>query len=220
MKNQPGIQLDEKFGASYESWMNAQKARSKGERKRRLTEISNHAEKMFLLQVWWPSFGHFSNLNAEFAVRDFKDGWRFLDFAFITEGYKICIEIDSYGTHWKNLDRNQFADHLIRQNHLVVDGWIVMRFSYDDVKDKPRRCQQILQQLFGRLSGMNPTKLSPSEKAIYDLACANDSPITPSLTASKLGIHRKTAARHLHALKEKGLLSSLAKKATESFGIE
>ncbi|WP_239618663.1 helix-turn-helix domain-containing protein [Cohnella mopanensis] len=214
MKNQPGIQLDEMFEVTYESWMNVQRTKSKGERKRRLTDISNHAEKMFLAQVWWPSFGHFANLNAEFAVRDFKDGWRYLDFAFITEGYKICIEVDGYGTLLKDLDRYQFADQLIRQNHLVVDGWIVMRFSYDDVKDKPRRCQQILQQLFGRLSNMNSARLSPSEKAIYDLACANDSPITPSLTASKLGIHRKTAARHLHTLIEKGLLIPFAKEST------
>jgi len=111
MKNEQGIQITEKFEAAYESWMNAQRKMSKGERKRRLTDISNHAEKMFLVQVWWPSFGHFANLNAEFAVKDFKDGWRYLDFAYVTEGYKICIEIDSYGTHWRDLDRYQFADH-------------------------------------------------------------------------------------------------------------
>lgn len=40
----------------------------------------------------------------------------------------------------------------MRQNHLVIDGWFVIRFTFDDINEKPRRCQQVLQQLLGRWS--------------------------------------------------------------------
>jgi len=201
------------FEAAYEKWMEEERKNSRGERRRRLTEVGNHAEKLFLAKVWWPSFGHFANLSAEYEVKDFKDGRRYLDFAYHTAGHKICMEIDGYGPHWRDLDRQQFADQLIRQNHLVIDGWIVLRFSFDDIRDKPRRCQQIVQQLIGRLSGANTVRLQPIEKAFYDLACFNDAPITPSQAACRLGIHRKTAAKYMRGLKNKGMLIPLSQKS-------
>ncbi|WP_232490211.1 hypothetical protein [Neobacillus cucumis] len=49
--------------------------------------------------------------------------------------------------------RWQFSDNLERQNQLVIDGWIVIRFSYDQVKEQLRRCQQIVQQVIGQWLG-------------------------------------------------------------------
>jgi very-short-patch-repair endonuclease len=48
------------------------------------------------------------------------------------------------------LSRQQFSDQLIRQNHLIIDGWKVLRFSLDDVKERPRMCEQLVQQFMGR----------------------------------------------------------------------
>ncbi len=203
---------DENFEISYEMWMEEQLASSTGKRKQRFAGVDHHAEKLFLTNVWWPSFKNFIGLSAEYEVSDFKDGRRYLDFAYHTEGYKICIEIDGYGPHWKDIDQQKFSDHLIRQNHLVVDGWIVLRFSYENVRDKPKRCQQIIQQLLGRLSGLSFVRLTPIEKALYDLACAANAPIMPSRLAASLGICRKTAARHLRKLGEKGLLMPILPK--------
>jgi len=212
MEKKENVVVDEKFEAAYGKWMVDQQTYGTNERKKRFNNMDHHAEKMFLEKVWWPSFRNFAGLSAEYEVKDFKDGRRYLDFAFHTAGYKICIEIDGYGPHWKDIDQQKFADHLIRQNHLVLDGWIVLRFSYDDVKDRPRRCQQIIQQLLGKLSGLNSVQLAPIEKALYDLACAGDDPIAPLQAATRLGIHRKTAAKHLRKLKDKGMLIPLISK--------
>ncbi|WP_436241973.1 DUF559 domain-containing protein [Paenibacillus sp. LjRoot56] len=57
---------------------------------------------------------------------------------------KLAIEIDGYATHVSEISRTQFSDGLIRQNHLMIDGWKVLRFSYDDVKNRPRMCEQII----------------------------------------------------------------------------
>jgi hypothetical protein len=37
--------------------------------------------------------------------------------------------------------------------HLINDGWIVIRIGYDDIKERPRIWQQLLQQMVGRLYG-------------------------------------------------------------------
>jgi len=180
------------------------------DRKSRL-HVLGHAEFKFLELVWWPAFGHFIGLHPEYAVRDFKDGIRYLDFAIFTNGMKVCVEVDGHGPHWRDAGRMQFADHLMRQNHLVIDGWIVIRFSYDDIMERPRRCQQLLHQLFGRrgtvhVSSASEPALCPAELLILKEAIRTHDSISSKYIASKLGIHYQTAAKHLHALVNKGFL--------------
>ncbi|WP_261303298.1 hypothetical protein [Paenibacillus andongensis] len=74
------------FDASYEKFMHLQMKTRSGESLRRLQEGHGHAEKLFLEQVWWPAVGRFDFLHAEYQVSDFKDGDRYLDFAFIFAG--------------------------------------------------------------------------------------------------------------------------------------
>ena len=146
------------FEEEYQSFMDSHLQARTGERLRRLQEGHNHVEMLFLKQVWWPSFNHFQYLHPEYEVNDFKDGNRYLDFAYIRPAIKICFEIDGYGPHLRNITRWQFSDSLERQNQLVIDGWTVIRFSYDQVKEKPRRCQQIVQQVMAVGWGMNWTR--------------------------------------------------------------
>ena len=87
---------------------------------------------------------NFYILYPEFEVKDFRDGTRYIDFAYIRQGLKLAIEIDGYTTHASQISRTQFSDGLIRQNDLMIDGWKILRFSYDDVKDRPRMCEQII----------------------------------------------------------------------------
>jgi very-short-patch-repair endonuclease len=120
------------FEAAYAKWMAGHCQASRGERNRRLREEHGHAEKCFLANVWWPTFGHFEGLHPEYEVRDFKDGGRFLDYACLSVGMRMCIEIDGYGPHWREISRWRFADNLMRQNHLLIDGWRLLRFAYDE----------------------------------------------------------------------------------------
>lgn len=126
------------FKEAYDDFLkcHVQKKR-KGERLRRLQEGHGHAEKLFFIEgVWWPSFGHFNHLHPEYEVFDFKDGFRYLDFAYIRPSFRVAMEIDGFGPHMRNSNRWQFSDQWQRQNHLVIDGWHILRFSHDDVKEK------------------------------------------------------------------------------------
>ncbi len=183
--------------APYEQWLQAQLQSGGNERRRRLSE-ERHAEDLFLRQVWLPAIGQLDHLHAEYEVDDYKDGQRFLDYAYLREPYKVCFEIDGYGPHFRDADRRQFADNLMRQNHLILDGWLVIRFSYDDIKSKPRQCQQFLQQLFGKLFSLTPdTKLSLQQKEILRYIQLVRKPVTPKDISQLLSISSKYARKLL-----------------------
>nr|WP_251025929.1 BlaI/MecI/CopY family transcriptional regulator [Bacillus sp. ISL-47] len=188
--------------------MNAHLQARAGERLRRLQEGHSQAERMFLKQVWWPLFYHFRYLHPEYEVNDFKDGKRYLDFAYIRPAIRICFEIDGYGPHLKNISRWQFSDSLERQNQLVIDGWTVIRFSYDQVKEKPRRSQQIVQQVIGRWLGdeLDQTSLSFVEKEVLRLAIRKREAIFPLEVQKYLKLSDKTVKKVLSQLVDKNML--------------
>lgn len=196
------------FEHDYEVFLKMHLHQYSGEKLRRLNEGHGHAEKLFLQYVWWPAIGHFENLHPEYEVLDFKDGTRYLDFAYIRPPFQICFEIDGYGPHARDANRRQFADNLMRQNHLMIDGWKVIRFSYDDIQDKPRRCQQLLQQLMGRLfgDGQFPIKLNWKQKEIVRVVLRSSVPVTPAEVSSQLGISDRYARDLLHQLVEMDVL--------------
>ncbi|SCW78642.1 hypothetical protein SAMN04487970_104725 [Paenibacillus tianmuensis] len=165
-------------------------------------------EKLFLQEVWWPAVGHFEHLHPEFEVHDFKDGTRYLDFAYLRPPFKVCFEIDGYGPHSRDASRWQFADRLVRQNHLVIDDWKVIRFAYDDIKEKPRRCQQMIQQLMGRWFGDEnvPVALTLKEKEIVRLLVHKQRRVTPAEVSQHLGVSVRYARELLQSLLKRQVL--------------
>jgi hypothetical protein len=196
------------FEEDHQNFINTHIQARTGERLRRLQEGHGHAEILFLKQVWWPLFYHFQFLHPEYEVDDFKDGKRYLDFAYIRPGIRICIEIDGYGPHLKSLSRWQFSDSLERQNQLVIDGWTVIRFSYDQVKEQPRRCQQIIQQVIGRWLGdeLDQISLSILEKEVIRLAIRKGEAIFPIEVGKYLKLSDKTVSKILSQLVDKKML--------------
>ncbi|WP_246314993.1 DNA-binding response regulator [Paenibacillus foliorum] len=187
---------------------------------RRLQEGHGHAERRFLEQVWWPATGSFDHLHPEYEVHDFKDGTRYLDFAYLRFPMRICIEIDGYGPHSKDVSRWQFADQLMRQNHLVIDGWRIIRFSYDDISEKPRRCQQLIQQLLGIWFAEESQQLllSPKEQQIIHFMIQKQTKLTPLEVSQHIGITDRHARTLLHRLVQaKVLMSASGNKRIRSY---
>ncbi|NQX59190.1 DUF559 domain-containing protein [Paenibacillus qinlingensis] len=184
----------------------------KGERLRRLLDGHGHAERLFLKQVWWRALGEFLHLHPEFEVKDFRDGTRYIDFAYIRQGLKLAIEIDGYATHAGEISRTQFSDGLIRQNHLMIDGWKVLRFSYDDVKNRPRMCEQIILQFIGKYFSeqhgeqKHYGELRIIEQTICLLALSHGKAITPRHVSEHFKFGIKKSRNLLHQMKEKQLL--------------
>ncbi|WP_227871957.1 endonuclease domain-containing protein [Paenibacillus albus] len=198
------------FQRAYQNWYEEQRVNAQGERKHRLEEGHGHAEKLFLEKVWYPAFRNFDDLQGEYEVADFKDGSRFLDFAFIQYPIKLAIEIDGYGAHSSKVTRWQFADSLMRQNHLIIDGWQILRFSYDEVIERPRMCEQTLQQFIGCWLGGTRSSTSGVddliEAEILRHALRLDRPLRPCDVMELLNLSRIKAYRVLHHLLQKKVL--------------
>lgn len=185
------------FTQEYEAFVRVHEKSRTGERLRRLQEGHGHAEKLFLQQVWWPIIGHFRQLHPEYEVKDYQDGTRFIDFAYIRFPYRIGIEIDGYGPYVRDIDRTRFGDNLMRQNQLTLDGWKVFRFSYDDITQKQRRCQQMILHITGRWYSdqTHPISLTHREEEIARLAANTIDPLKPQVVADHLGIRVEHARK-------------------------
>lgn len=200
--------MDE-FQIAYDAFIAAHLAKREGNRLRRLKEGLGFAESSFLRYIWWKLFENFTDLHPEYEVKDFRDGTRFLDFAFLRHTLKLAIEIDGYGPHYNDLSRVQFSDQLIRQNHLVLDGWKVLRFSFDDVKNRPRMCEQIIQQLIGKYFAdlyIQTNSLTFMEKEIIRLANTLERPIKPLDVQNLLHFGQGKAQRILKDMSAKEFL--------------
>ena len=163
-----------------------------------------------LKSCFWSRCGglYFTISSIFIQNMDFKDSKRYLDFAYIRPAIRICFEIDGFGPHLKNISRWQFSDNLERQNQLVIDGWTVIRFSYDQVNEKPRRCQQIVQQVIGQWLGdeLDQTSLSFIEKEVLRLAIRKGEAISPKEVENYLRLSDKTVKKVLSQLVDNKML--------------
>jgi very-short-patch-repair endonuclease len=56
-----------------------------------------------------------------------------IDFAH--EGLRIAIEVDGRAHH---SDRRSFERDRERQNHLVLQGWLILRFTWEQITQRPQ----------------------------------------------------------------------------------
>jgi len=196
------------FEQAYERFMKEHLSRRKGERLRRLEQGHQYGEKLILQNTWYPAFGHFEKLHPEYEVRDFRSGVRYLDIAYVYEGFSIDVEADGYSPHQRDISRDAFSDERDRQNDLVIDGWKIIRFSVDRLINQPRECQRRLQQLMGKCLGewerMNG--LSLEEREIIKRALRLSGVLKVGDVQECLGVSDRTARKWLHRLVQKRVL--------------
>lgn len=79
------------FEQKYEEWLQANIDSEKNIRRRELLQKGlGHGTVEFLRLVWFPAVGHFDHLLPEWEVRDFNNGYRYLDLAYMPAA-RSCI---------------------------------------------------------------------------------------------------------------------------------
>lgn len=146
------------FHEVHERWLYSHIQRRSGEGRRRLEEDERYAERLFAETIWYPVIPNLTFLHPEYELRDFNGKLRFIDYAWLREWVKLAIEIDPYGTHAANISKWQHDDNMMRHNHLLLDGWFILRFTLNQIKHHPRECQRVLQQFFGMYVTMGVTE--------------------------------------------------------------
>ncbi|RTE03060.1 transcriptional regulator [Paenibacillus whitsoniae] len=183
-----------KFEQAFEAYMNEHiQAETNGRRKERLERGLGHAEMVFLKTVWYPIVGHFQDLHPEWEVRDFANGYRYIDFAYMPSAARGAIEIQGYGSHARDLELWWFKDLCLRHCHLTLDGWSVLPIAYPSIIEVPKQCQQLVLALIGKfVSTSVPASLTWLEAEAVRYGRRTIRPFT----AAELSAHLRISCRH------------------------
>jgi very-short-patch-repair endonuclease len=76
---------------------------------------------------------------------------------FVYHEAEIAIELDSYEHHW---DRSAFQSDRTRSNRLGLSGWLVLRYTWDDIHLRP---DQVAAELRGGLRMRSPRSAISAE---------------------------------------------------------
>lgn len=113
------------FDYKYEEWLQMNIKQEVNQRRRGLLENGlGHGTVEFLRNIWYPTVGSFDHLYPEWEVRDFNNGYRYVDLAYRPDGMKGAIEVQGYGSHARDLDVNRFKDLCWRHSLMALDRWI------------------------------------------------------------------------------------------------
>ncbi|MCC3377574.1 winged helix-turn-helix domain-containing protein [Cohnella sp. REN36] len=218
-------EVDAAWETAYQRMLERAVRDSRGERKRRLLEKHGHLEQLFLSQVWWPAVGSLAFLQPEYEFVDLNGRTRFCDYAYLpSKGLRVAIEADGFGPHARDANRWQLDDDRERQNQMLIDGWKLLRFTSDGIKEKPGRCQRTLLLALAKwgrttAAGDGSTALGVHERAILHFNQTFDGRmLTPRVVAEALNINPRTAIVHMRSLEEKGYLSAMLSPTGRKMG--
>lgn len=196
------------FEKEYERWMQMQIAQEDNHRRRELLQKGlSYGSVELLRTIWYPLIGNFDHLYPEWEVRDFNNGYRYLDFAFMPGGVKADIEVQDYRTHARDLDTRRFRDLCRRQSLLALDDWIFLPIAYLSIREEPEFCKQLILSFIGKfLSCDADAQVNSMEAETIRYARRMLRPFAPLELARHLRISDRYARKILHHLVEKNLL--------------
>lgn len=121
----------------------------------------NEIERMFVEDVYYPYAGEngLDYLEVQTPFEDSECRTRKLDFTITTNRYRYVIEIDGYTYHAEGATRvspEYFDDLLTKHNDLILNGYILIRFSYNQIRTKPDFCINTLRRSFKADAEINP----------------------------------------------------------------
>ena len=198
-----------RFDQAFEEWMHTSITQEQNHRRREILEKGlGHGTIEFLRSIWFPAVRNFDHLQPEWEVRDFHNGYRYLDLAYMPGGdVKGGIEIQGYGPHARDLDVRRFKDLCWRHCLLALDDWLFLPIAYLSITDEPKRCQQLVLSFIGKFISTDvPAHLTWLEAETLRYARRLLRPFTPSELAIHLRVTDPHARRILHKLVELQLL--------------
>ncbi|MGE8207526.1 transcriptional regulator [Heyndrickxia sp. NPDC080065] len=197
------------FEEKLKKWHQDNIANEKNHRRREILEKGlGHGTIEFLRLVWFPAVGNLDHLYPEWEVRDFNNGYRYLDLAYMLGESKGGIEIQGYGPQARDLDVRRFKDLCWRHSLLALDGWTFLPIAYLSIKEEPKRCQQLILSFIGKFISTDlSSQLSWLEAEAVRFARRLLRPVTPLEFAKHLRISDRHTRRILYKLVDLQILA-------------
>ena len=103
------------------------------------SEIIPESEKVFVRDFLFSILGEekMPQVVPQYPFIDSEGKSRRIDFGIITdEGHKIAFEVNGETYHGEGIIPSaQFDDNLFRQNEILFHGWVLRRYSYNQLLD-------------------------------------------------------------------------------------
>lgn len=197
-----------RFELQYGEWLASHLENEDNHRRKELLSKGlGHGTVEFLRKVWFPAIGNLDHLFPEWEVRDFNNGYRYLDLAYMPGGVKGGIEIQGYGPHARDLDVRRFKDLCRRHCLLALDGWTFLPIAYPSIVEEPKQCQQLVLSFIGKFIATDVSStLTWLEAESLRFARRLLRAFTPSELAQHLKVTDRHARRILHELVQQQLL--------------
>ena len=194
------------FDKDYQEWLDKQIAEETNPRRlERLKRGLSRGTVEFLRSIWYPAIGNFNDLYAEFEVRDFNNGYRYLDLAYMPGHAKGCIEIQDYRSHARDIEMGRFKDLCMRHSLLALDDWQLLTIAYLSMRDDPGMCKQLILSFVGKFLSQNVQPELPwAEAETLRFARRLLRPFTPGELGTHLRLSRPRIGiilQHLVTLK-------------------
>ncbi|MFB5267402.1 transcriptional regulator [Paenibacillus enshidis] len=196
------------FDEVYQKWMEQQIAEEKSPRRREMLRKGlSRGSIDFLRLIWFPVIGSLNHLYPEYEIRDFNNGYRYLDFAYLPGNVKGCIEIQDYRSHARDIEVSRFKDLCMKQSLLVLDDWLFLPIAYLSIRDDPGVCKQLVLSFVGKfLASSVPSGLGWAEAETLRFAHRLLRPFTPVELSGHLLLSEHRVRVILRGLIEKKLL--------------
>ncbi|MDQ0114230.1 hypothetical protein J2T15_003685 [Paenibacillus harenae] len=197
------------FKNAYEEWMARQIAEEKSHRRKEfLRKGLGHGTMEYLRLIWYPAIGNFDHLYAEYEVRDFNNGYRYLDLAYMPEDVKGCIEVQDFRSHARDIEASRFKDLCMKQALLALDDWLFLPIAYLSIKEDPGVCKQLTLSFVGKfLSTAVPSNLSWAEAETLRYVRRLMRPFAPQELSSHLQLSARYTRAVLQNLLDKKLMT-------------
>jgi superfamily II DNA or RNA helicase len=98
--------------------------------------ITQESEKLFLNEFLFPLLGpNLSKIIPQHSFLDSTGRARRIDFAYISDGARLALEVNGETYHAEGIIPNEmFDDNLFRQNEILNSGYKLIRFSYNQLQ--------------------------------------------------------------------------------------
>ncbi|SDX14681.1 hypothetical protein [Paenibacillus sp. CF384] len=213
------------FDEAHKKWLTHHLSLRSGERKGRLERGHAHGEILFARSIWWELRGSLEHLHPEFEIEDWRGRPWFADFAFLPPGgyQKLLIEVKSFSSHARDMDRFKFSGSCNREIYVQAIGYRLISIPYDDIERKPELIISLLRLYLNQFQP-NAQSISRSlliEKEVMRFALVLGKPVKPIDISKHLTINYRTTLRHIRELVSKGKLRPvISGKGTKVLGYE